>query len=219
MSLFSDKKELTPYGFISYMEDYIRRLLKDYKAQPDDYLKSYGITGPVAIEMLLKRTDPSDEDSAILKRKERISQEVLEPGDTRTPKDKFHIKYTIVPKDYWKKMKRIYDEFMGKKALNEEDGGAVGGDVIGGGATTSEASGQYTIPIKKKDSIIRRTIAITEEQLKYLKEEAVLDTMAGDFGYDAPASVTKKDDPTLDHSNIMKKSFTGYKKEDVNISK
>ena len=218
-SLFSDRKELTKYGFISHMEAYMGRLLHDYKAQPDEYLKSHGIDGKKALELLLKRTDPSDENSAVLKRKERISPEKLEPGDTRVPKDRFHIKYSIVKKDYWPKMEKIYDEFVGKEKLNEEDGGGATScaGVMGDGGSNTDNDGSYVtnvFPVYR-----RKTIYVTEEQMKYIREEAELDTAFGDFGYDAPASISSSDDPTLDHQNIMRDSFNGYKKEKVNYTR
>lgn len=216
-SLFSDKKELTKYGFISHMEAYIRRLLSDYKAEPDDYLKSYGLNGPKALKLLLKRTDPSDENSAILKRDERIAPEKLEPGDTRTPKDKFHVKYTIVKKDYWKKMEKLYDSLKGSLLTEEDGGGATScAGVMGDGGSNTSNDGSY---VTAAFPVMRRKIYVTEEQYKYLTEEAELDTAFGDFGYDAPASITSNDDPTLDHSNMMAKSFGGYKKEKVNYSR
>lgn len=218
MGLFSDRKELTKYGFISHMEDYMKRLIHDYKAQPDEYLRSYGLDGRKALELLLKRTDPSDEDSAVLKRVERISPEKLEPGDTRKPKDRFHIKYTIVRKDYWKKMEKIYDSLKGS-VLNEEDGGGATScaGVMGDGGANTSNDGYYVTPISMP--IKRKTIYITEDQMRYIAEEAELDTAFGDFGYDAPASVAGKGDPTLDHKDMMKKSFTGYKKENVNYNR
>lgn len=286
----SKNRELTKYGFISHMEAYLRGLLANYKAQPDDYLKSHGIDGPKALNLLLHREDPNDENSAILKRTERIAPEKLEIGDDRRPKDKFHIKYSIVKKDYWKKMGNIYDKIKKEERLDESedysrplsstpklfDGAKVvsqcipgttgdrfcdyvngnknnyapkmfkdeekmANDIIdmdydgayrnrgglnkrlnedgeGGACSCSSAmqgggsnpdSGQYVQPVSK-DVIKRKTIYITEEQERYLNEEAELDTMFGDFGYDAPAF---GDDETLDHKNIMAKSWNGGKGE------
>ena len=36
-----------------------------------------------------------------------------------------------------------------------------------------------------------------------------MNTQAGDFGFDAPASVCSSDDPALDHKDMMKKSWEG----------
>jgi hypothetical protein len=43
--------------------------------------------------------------------------------------------------------------------------------------------------------------------LKYIKEAVQMDTMHGDFGYDGPALEISKNDPTMNHKNMIKKSF------------
>ena len=100
--------EMTRFGFISHMEDYIKQLLKNPEtAKVDDYLTGHGIDSPKALSILLKRVDPSDETSAVLIRTERIKPEVLPDGSKGT-KDKFHIKYRLPRKDYMKKMRNLY---------------------------------------------------------------------------------------------------------------
>jgi len=89
--------------------------------------------------------------------------------------------------------------------LNEDEGGAAcGGE--GGGATNASSSGQYVTqlfghPIKRK------TIYMDEQQVeivkKAIKEETVMNTMAGNFGFDAPALSTSKDDPSMNHDAIL----------------
>ena len=124
--------------------------------------------------------------------------------------------------------------------LNEEDGGMTmgGGDGEGpNGATTTfdNGSGQYTTPCfgmvsrgfyagperkkKKKDEglklpIGRKTMYITEEQFRQLKEAVEMDTAFGDFGYDAPGVDFDKDDESLDHKNLLtrkKNKAVGHK--------
>ena len=111
--------------------------------------------------------------------------------------------------------------------LNEDGEGAVpiDGVVNGPGATTCDGSnGQYqavSFPIQrrtffnggKKDEknesrkmklpIGRKTMYITEEQFKKLKEAVEMDTRFGDFGYDAPGLGIKKDDETMDHNDLL----------------
>lgn len=66
-------EEMTRYAFISHMEDYMKKLLTDpQKAEPDDFLKSFGLDGPVCLDILLKRNGDNDPESAIILRKERI---------------------------------------------------------------------------------------------------------------------------------------------------
>ena len=46
--------EMTRYAFISHMEDYMKKLLKDpMHADTDEFLKSHDIDGPKALSILL----------------------------------------------------------------------------------------------------------------------------------------------------------------------
>ena len=101
-------EEMTRYAFISHMEDYMKKLLTDpQKAEPDDFLKSFGLDGPVCLDILLKRNGDNDPESAIILRKERIVKG--EPDDNGKPgKDSFAIKYTVPRKNYTRKMRNAY---------------------------------------------------------------------------------------------------------------
>lgn len=192
------KKEMTYYAFNSHIKSYLKKLLTEpISAQPDDFLKSHDLNG----EKLLSHL----RDYKIVERDTKINND----GN----KDKFVVKYKIPRQNFERKMRRLYSFLFESNIVDEnllnEDGcaGAMGGD---SGATTADASGQYTQPLFGKP--LRRKIYVTEEQyekLKNLKEEAVMNTPVGDFGYDAPA-FAEKGDPTLDHKNIMAKSFKGY---------
>lgn len=108
-------------------------------------------------------------------------------------------------------LKHLYDKVItiayDKDRLTEEG--------EGGGATSADASGQFTTPAFGKP--IKRNIYITTEQEEYLKkiikEESVMNTPIGDFGYDAPigdGKKNKKNDFFADannHKNIMKNSW------------
>ena len=86
-------------------------------------------------------------------------------------------------------------------------------DAVSGGATSADASGQFTQPLFGKP-VKRKSIYITEEQSEYLRkklsEEAVADTAFGDFGYDAPIGDGKKNRKNSfftdanDHKDIFK---------------
>ena len=107
-SYFPDE-EITRYGFISHMEDYIKQLLKDpTKAKVDDYLMKFGIGSPQALMALVKRSDPSDENSAVLIRTEKIKPDEENAVEGQIPKDKFYIKYKLPRKDYMKKMRNLF---------------------------------------------------------------------------------------------------------------
>ena len=107
-------------------------------------------------------------------------------------------------------LKKIFDKVSAmaydKDRLNEE----------GDGATSADASGQFVAPcfggpIKKK------TMYITQEQeefiKKVIKEEAVMDTQHGNFGFDVPIGDGKKNKNNKffaganDHKDMMKKSW------------
>ena len=109
-------------------------------------------------------------------------------------------------------LKHIFNDVVSltydKKKLNE--------DGEGGGATSADASGQFTAPcfggpIKKK------TMYITQEQEEYIKkmieEEVVMGTPYGNFGFDAPIGDGKKNKNNKffaganDHKDMMKKSW------------
>jgi hypothetical protein len=115
-------------------------------------------------------------------------------------------------------LKKIFDKVSAmaydKNRLNEDGEGA--GAACTDGATNASCSGQYTTKILGDSPIRRKTMYITQEQQDYLKkmidEEAVMGTMFGDFGYDAPA-FGKKKDPSYDHKNMMKKSWTDGKND------
>ena len=109
-------------------------------------------------------------------------------------------------------LRKIYRDMLNiaydKERLNE--------DGEGGGATSADASGQFTQPLFG-EPIKRKTMYITQEQEEYIKtivtEEAVMDTQHGDFGFDAPIGDGKKNKNNKffasanDHKNIMKKSW------------
>ena len=114
-------------------------------------------------------------------------------------------------------LKNLYDTVVNiaydKDRLNEEG--------EGGGATSSDASGQYTTPLFGKP--IKRTIHITSEQEEYIKkiikEESVMNTQAGNFGFDAPigdGKNNKNNDFFADannHKDIMKNSWPNENKQ------
>ena len=109
-------------------------------------------------------------------------------------------------------IKRIYRDVIS----NMYDRNRLNEDCEGGGATSADASGQFTQPLFGKP-IKRKTMYITQEQEAYIKkmieEEAVMNTQAGNFGFDAPIGDGKKNKNNKffaaanDHKDIMKKSW------------
>lgn len=104
----SAHNEMTRYAFISHMEDYMKKLLTDpLHADTDDFLKYHGFDGPKALSVLLKRIDPTDENSAILIKTTNIKDNGVDDSGKRL-KDSFIVKYRIPRKDYNKKMRNMY---------------------------------------------------------------------------------------------------------------
>ena len=110
-------------------------------------------------------------------------------------------------------MRRLYRNLFSDKWLNESRFISEDGEGAMGGATSAAACNDSapTVPFSDKKG---RTIIITKEQAEWLAEEllkedspAEMDTRFGDFGYDAPGLSIGKDDPSMNHSNIMKNSW------------
>ena len=110
-----------------------------------------------------------------------------------------------------------------------------------GGATNASSSGQFTTPVfgmmrrkvysPKNESKIRRTMYITEEQMKQLEQLIKEDGEFGggalttsnvgvdgpnDWQYDVPFGAKSKNDPAMDHKNILSRKSkanqpTGHK--------
>lgn len=196
-SVFKDD-ELTRHAFISHMSAYINSLLnKPTSAQPDDHLKSFGIDGKKALEIVLDKNKPY---GPLVMRSEKIKTD----DDN---KDRFYIKYTFLNNEnnFYDKMKALYNKYV-ENNINESVIKEEGEGGFSGGATAgSESMGAYDAPFTKKP-IKRKTIYITEEQLNYIREAVQMDTMHGDFGYDAPGLEISENDPTMNHQNMVKKS-------------
>lgn len=192
LKLQEANKEMTYYAFLSHVKTYLKKLLTEpISAQPDDFLKNYGLDGEKLLSNLV-------DDNIILK-----NTKIENNGE----KDMFTVSYKIPRQNFDRKMKRLYSKLFENNIveglnLNECD---CGGAMQGGGENPS--AGQYEQPLFGKP--LRRKIYVTQEQydrLQELKEEAVMETPIGDFGYDAPA-FAEKGDPTLDHKNMMAKKF------------
>lgn len=202
------------YCFISHLKGFMKELLNNpLHAKIDGYLLSHGITTKDAIDMLLKKASADDPYSAIMIRTEKIrpaelSEEDIENGVT--PKDNFHIKYNIPKKDFSKKLRNLYISLFESNIIEGcpiEESIEMNEEGEGGGATTADASGQYSMPLFG-GPIRRKTLYITQEQadeLKKLNEDspAAMSTLAGDIGYDAPG-LKKKKDPAYNHKGIFK---------------
>lgn len=210
----SEHREMTRHAFISHMEDYIKQLLTNpLHADTDEFLKYHKIDGPKALSLLLKRTNPDDDNSAVIIKTTNIKDNGFDDDGTRKP-DTFVIKYQAPRKNYTKKMRNLYislfeSNIIENSPLNEEGEGG-----ISGGATSADASGAFIQPLNKQP--IKRSLYITKEQEDYIKnvikEEAVTNTQFGDFGYDVPFGDGKKNKKNKffadanNHKDIIKNS-------------
>ena len=126
------KSKMTRYAFIEHMKDYMKELLKNpLKADTDDFLHGFGIDGPCALKMLIKKAEPNDEYSAIVIRNERIKDNGYDEDGKRN-KDTFEVKYKIPRKDFKKKLRNLYinlfeQNFAFQNTLEE---GAWGYDIL-----------------------------------------------------------------------------------------
>ena len=210
--------EITRHGFVSNMEAFIRKLLSgEINSQTNAYLLSHGISSDVALKCLLDKPDKNDPTSAVLSRKESIKT------DKETNKDRFHIKYTLNDRrNLEKKLRNIYIKLFeyhivdDNKLLNEvsneppyiADKFTIGAE---GASKTDVLSRPIYYHVKTKNentTKMKKTVILSEEQLSYLKE-----AMGGDIGqgFEVPFGAVKKNDPSLDHNEMMKKSAPNYK--------
>ena len=137
--MYFPNDEVTRYAFMSHMEAYIKQLLNDAtKANVDDFLKSHGFDNEKALNVLLKRTDPNDEYSAIIIRSEKIRPETDEEGN-ETGKDKFVVKYKLPRKDYMKKMRNLYISLF----ENHSKGNPINEGAWGKGVLENDAALDY----------------------------------------------------------------------------
>lgn len=126
------KDKMTRYAFIEHMKDYMKKLLKTpLKADTDDFLHGFGIDAPSALKMLLKKTDPNDEYSAIVIRSERIKDNGYDDNGKRN-KDTFEVKYKIPRKDFKKKLRNLYINLFEQNFAfpNTLEEGAWGYDIL-----------------------------------------------------------------------------------------
>lgn len=241
---FPDATELTRHGFVSHMEDFIGKLIGDnpLKADVDDYLKGFDIDAPKALELLTKPEIEGFPESAVVIKTERIKNGGYDENG-KPMKDEFQITYKVPKKNpelgikgIDEKLRNMYiklfeNHIVEGTVLNEDGEGGMCGDGGAmedmGGATNASSSGQFTTPVfgmmrrkvysPKNESKIRRTMYITEAQMRELSKLIKEDEFGGgalttnnvgvdgpnDWQYDVPFGAKSKNDPTMDHKNIF----------------
>jgi len=137
-------KEVTYFKFQSHINDFLTKLKnKPIQAQPSVFLKNRDFGKEKLIRILIRR--------GVLKRKESIK----DPTNSEEKTAKYFVKYTIIRDGYEDKIKKLYDDYFGKKQITEiktdvnECDGCGGGDCSSsiGGTSASSVGGQYTVPL------------------------------------------------------------------------
>lgn len=156
-------KEMTRYAFISHMKDYMKELLKNpLKADTDEFLHGFGIDGPSALKMLVKKTDPNDDYSAVVIRTERIKDNGYDEDGKRN-KDTFEVKYKIPRKDFKKKLRNLYINLFEQNIIEDTpikeklDEGAWGYGILDSDSALDAQSSFATICLNVLCSKLTRT--------------------------------------------------------------
>lgn len=102
------KKEMTLYAFTEHIKSFLKKLLTDpLKADTDEFLKGYGLDAPKTIKLLLKKTDPNDEESSIMIKKTSIKDNGRDENGKRL-RDSFIVKYRVPRKKFNRKIRNLY---------------------------------------------------------------------------------------------------------------
>lgn len=137
--------ELTYYKFYSGVVDFLNWLLQSPSdAQPNDILKSHGITRKLLIQGLVDR--------GILTRKNKVVEVPSEDGKMTS---KMLAKYSVIRKNFEKKLHRLHIQLCECSKPNvtmlDEDGAAsIGGMSCGfamQGGGSNPSAGQYDAPV------------------------------------------------------------------------
>jgi hypothetical protein len=185
--------EITFFGFISHAKHFLKQLLlSPSTADIDEYLKKHGLDRKELLNLFIEK--------GVVEKETKIENK----GD----KDKFILTYKIPKQNFERKLRRIYISLFEKNEISESitlKETDCGGVMQAGGSNPD--SGQYTTPLGK---VQRRKIYLTKEQSDFLKETATHD--AGNYQYDVPLNLTDKNDPTLNHNNMIANGIPNKKK-------
>lgn len=132
-----NNKEVTYFKFQSHINDFLTKLkTKPIQAQPSVFLKNRDFDKEKLIRILINRK--------VITRKESIK----DPTNSDEKKAKYFVKYTIIRDGFEDKIKKLYNDYFGKKVIDECDG-CGGGDspVSLGGTSCDSVGGQYVQPL------------------------------------------------------------------------
>jgi hypothetical protein len=158
-----EEYQMTEYKFYSYIKKFLHDLLVDpVNAKPSDVLSSNGLTRYRLIHYLVNY--------GIVEKDEKL----VDSDENGEPKNvTMKVRYKVPKKNFDRKLKRLYIRLFEKNIPTHEH--VVSEDGECGGATGSDASGQYSQPLF---GIQRREI--------YNVEEATTTDTVGSYQYTAP---------------------------------
>lgn len=191
----NEENEVPFYTFLSHIKKFLANLLKEpSKTQVDDYLKELGITKTTLIKKLMDEPKYR-ETRKVLIRKEKV--------DDKDKKAQFSIKYSVIKHNFEKKIKRLHSELFEKNMPSKINEDGEGGDVGAiEGSTNASISGNADTPIMPLGNVQRRKIfRFSESQINRIKkmiDETTTTATLGNYQYDAPLSISKKD-PSMKH--------------------
>ena len=174
----SDATKLTEYKFYNNVQRFLSDLLKDPVGAKVPLLLQ---ANNIARNYLLYHL----KSNGIITRSQKISDKDSQ-GNPKTAK--MVIKYSVPKKDFSKKMKKLFIDLVAKnvpekieKVMNECDGGvAMGGEPSG--ATSADASGQYSQPL----------FGIQRRKMPTDLEETTATTNVGNYEYTVPFDSDKE---------------------------
>lgn len=172
--LIAEELQMTEYKFYNAIKAFLHDLLVDpVYAKPSSILTAYGYTRGKLLQYLLRYN--------IVEKEEKII-DTDENGEPREATMK--VKFKVPKKNFERKLKRLYIRLFERNIPQTE---VVTEEGETGGATGSDASGQYSQPVF---GVQRREI--------YNVKEATTTSTVGDYQYDVPFPC---DDETMKRHN------------------
>lgn len=161
--MIAEELEMTEYRFNSAVKSFLHDLLVDpSNAKPSDILCVYGYSRSKLLRYLVNY--------GIVRKNEKINDKD-ENGEPKSATMK--VRYTVPKKNFDRKLKRLYIRLFEKNVPSHE--GHIDEDGEAGGATGSDASGQYSQPLF---GVQRRSFGDVEE--------ATTTSTVGDYQYTVP---------------------------------
>lgn len=162
------RMEMTEYKFNNSIKKFLSDLLTDpVNAKPSGLLRSYGITRSRLLQMMLN--------VEMIERSERISDK----DENGQPKEAtMMVKFRVPKKNFDRKLKKLYIRLF-ERNLPDRKTQEVNINEDGEGATSADASGQFSQPVFP---VQRRKIYRESEEI----DETTATSNVGSYEYDVP---------------------------------